>query len=48
MYAERTMPIINDNNKNIFIKTLTPRLIDIEKETKRKRIEKVINKVSKQ
>lgn len=44
MYAERAMPIINDKNKVLFIKTLTSRLDDIEKDTKRKRIEKVINK----
>jgi hypothetical protein len=32
MYAERAMPIINENNKTIFIKTLTARLGDIERE----------------
>ncbi|MDH3269216.1 MAG: hypothetical protein OEM46_10220 [Ignavibacteria bacterium] len=46
MYAEKAMTIINDNNKNLFIKTLTIRLDDIEKESKRKRIEKVIKKFS--
>ena len=45
MYAERAMPIINDNNKTLFIKTLTSRLGDIERDTGRKRIEKVIKKV---
>ncbi|TMU54477.1 hypothetical protein [Flagellimonas algicola] len=44
MYAERAMPIINDQNKDRFVKTLTSRLEDIEKETKRKRVEKVIKK----
>lgn len=44
MYAERAMPIINENNKTIFIKTLTARLGDIERETGRKRVEKVIKK----
>lgn len=46
MYAENAIPIINDKNKNTFIKTLTSRLDDIEKDTKRKRVEKVIKKVS--
>lgn len=47
MYAEKALPIINDENKNIFIGTLTLRLDEIEKETKRKRVEKVIKKFSK-
>ncbi|MBK5285650.1 MAG: hypothetical protein JJE25_09630 [Bacteroidia bacterium] len=46
MYAERAMPIINEKNKARFIKTLSSRLNDIEKETKRKRVEKVIKKIS--
>jgi len=46
MYAERAMTIINDNNKNIFIKTLSSRLVDIDKESKRKRIQRVIKKFS--
>lgn len=46
MYAEKAMPIINDKNKALFIKTLTSRLDDIEKDTKRKRVEKVIKKFS--
>jgi len=46
MYAEKAMPIINNSNKNLFIKTLTSRLEDIEKDTKRKRVEKVIKKCS--
>ncbi|WP_420400275.1 hypothetical protein [Flagellimonas sp.] len=44
MYAERAMPIINDKNKALFLKTLTSRLNDLEKESKRKRVEKVIKK----
>lgn len=44
MYAERAVPIISDKNKDLFVKTLTSRLGDIEKETKRKRVEKVIKK----
>jgi len=45
MYAERAMPIINQQNKQIFIMTLNARMNEIEKETKRKRVEKVINKL---
>ena len=44
MYAERAISVVNDKNKTIFVETLTSRLNDIEKETKRKRIEKVIKK----
>ena len=47
MYAENAMTIINERNKNIFIKTLTSRLNEIQKDTKRKRVEKVIKKVKK-
>jgi hypothetical protein len=46
MYAEKALPIIHDKNKALFIKTLTSRLGDIEKDTKRIRVEKVIKKVS--
>ena len=45
MYAEKAMPIINEKNKLLFIKTLSSRLDEIEKDTKRKRVEKVISKV---
>ncbi|MEO9511103.1 MAG: hypothetical protein ABJN84_02615 [Flavobacteriaceae bacterium] len=44
MYAERAIPVVDEKNKTLFVKTLTSRLNDIEKETKRKRIEKVIKK----
>ena len=46
MYAERAIPIINDKNKLQFIRILTSRLPDIEKDTKRKRVEKIIKKLS--
>jgi hypothetical protein len=46
MYAENAMPIINDQNKTIFVEVLTSRLGDIDKDTKRKRVEKVIKKFS--
>ncbi|MEH6937968.1 hypothetical protein V7056_08920 [Bacillus sp. JJ664] len=45
MYAERAMPIIDQQNKQIFIMALNARMNEIEKETKRKRVEKVINKL---
>lgn len=46
MYAEKAIPIVNHKNKMLFIKTLTFRLYNIEKESKRKRVEKVIKKVN--
>ncbi|MBA2611867.1 MAG: hypothetical protein H0U95_07855 [Bacteroidetes bacterium] len=46
MYAEKAVPIINAKNKPAFIKTLTSRLDDIDKDTKRKRVEKVIKVLS--
>lgn len=46
MYAERAMPVINDKNKEQFIKTLLSRLDDIDKDSKRKRVEKLIKKIS--
>ena len=45
MYAERILPIINEQNKNDFVEALKSRLNDIEKESKRKRVEKVIKKL---
>ncbi|MES2779020.1 MAG: hypothetical protein V4651_03885 [Bacteroidota bacterium] len=47
MYAEQVLPIIQASNKVLFIKTLSARLGDIEKDTKRKRVEKVIAKLNK-
>lgn len=46
MYAERALPVINEKNKKQFIKTLHSRLDDIERETGRKRVEKIIKKFS--
>ena len=45
MYAENALPAINNVNKSTFIKTLKSRLGDIEKDTKRVRVEKVIKKI---
>jgi hypothetical protein len=47
MYTENVLPVIEDKYKKDFIKTLTSRLADIEKDTKRNRVEKVIKKLSK-
>jgi hypothetical protein len=46
LYAENAVSIINDKNKALFIETLISRLGDIEKDTKRKRVEKLIKKWS--
>lgn len=48
MYAENAIPIVHAHNKDLFIKTLSDRLGDIEKESKRMRVEKVIRKLAKQ
>lgn len=45
MYAENALPIINERNKTAFVQTLTARLNDFEKESKRKRVEKVLKKI---
>jgi hypothetical protein len=47
MYAENALPVIDAKNKTVFIKTLSSRLGDFEKETKKVRIEKVIKKLNK-
>lgn len=45
MYAERSLPIIEDYNRERFKKTLFIRLDELEQESKRKRIEKVLKKL---
>ena len=45
-YAESTMPIIDAAHKAAFLKVLNTRLPDVEQDTKRKRLEKVIKKMS--
>lgn len=47
MYAELALPLIHKGNRELFINTLTLRLQDIEKESKRKRVEKIIEKAGK-
>ncbi|RKN79414.1 hypothetical protein [Ulvibacterium marinum] len=44
-YPEKTIPVVNGKNKKLFVKTLNTRLADIEVDTKRKRIERVIKKI---
>lgn len=46
MYAERTLPVVNTGNKERFAAILKDRLGDIEKESRKKRIERVIKKLS--
>ncbi len=46
MYAERTVPIIDKDNKEQFIKILETRMPDLEKESQKKRVEKIIRKLS--
>jgi hypothetical protein len=46
MYAEYALPIITDKNRALFIRTLSSRLSEIEKDTKRIRVEKIIKKVT--
>jgi hypothetical protein len=45
-YAEDALPVVSEKNKKIFLKTLNSRLSDIEKDSKKKRVEKVIKKLS--
>ncbi|MCB0504048.1 MAG: hypothetical protein KDC58_00960 [Cyclobacteriaceae bacterium] len=46
MYAERALPVIRSSDMKIFAEVLSDRLNDIEKESKRKRMEKVIRKLT--
>jgi len=47
MYAENAMPYIQEGQKAQFIKVLESRLGDIEKDSKKKRVEKVLKKLGK-
>jgi hypothetical protein len=47
MYAENALPVIDGKYKTDFIEVLTSMLGDIEKESKRNRVVKVIKKLSK-
>ena len=46
MYAENAIPVITDKYKKDFIKVLSSRLSEIEKESKQKRVRKVIKQLS--
>ena len=45
MYAERTLPIINAKNKIEFVNLLNERIIELNKDSQKKRIEKVLKKL---
>jgi hypothetical protein len=45
MYAENALPVIDSDNKAIFLKVLNSRIREIEKDSKRKRVDKVISKI---
>ena len=45
MYAEKAIPVVNAANRDHFVKVLAARLNEIEKESQRKRIERVVRKV---
>lgn len=47
MYAENALPVIDEQHKNALTRALSARLAEVEKESKRKRIEKVLRKLSK-
>jgi hypothetical protein len=46
MYAEKAIPIIREKDRDLFLRTLSSRLGDIRKESKRRRVEKVIARLS--
>jgi succinate dehydrogenase flavin-adding protein (antitoxin of CptAB toxin-antitoxin module) len=45
-YAEQALPVINGENKNHFRKILEDRLPEVQPESKKKRVEKVLKKLS--
>lgn len=45
MYAEHALPVIDASTKAAFLKVVSGRLVDMDKESKRKRVEKVIKKL---
>lgn len=46
MYAEIATPIVREKDKDLFLSVLRSRLGDVQKESKRRRVEKVIAKLS--
>jgi len=47
MYAEKAAAVVTDTNKGAFVRVLTARLDDIDQDSKRKRVEKVVRQVVK-
>jgi len=45
MYAEKTFEVVNKNNQSAYIKVLDSRMDDLEKDSQRKRIEKLLKKL---
>lgn len=45
MYAENALPVMGGSQKREFVRTLSSRLGDFEKESKRKRVEKVLKRL---
>jgi hypothetical protein len=45
-YAERALTVVDEKHKPMFIKTITSRLDEIQTETKRRRVEKVLKKLT--
>jgi hypothetical protein len=46
MYAEKALPFVPESHKATFIQSLSSRLDDFEKESKRKRVEQVLKKLA--
>lgn len=46
MYAERALPVINETYRNEFINLLTERMGELEKESQRRRIKKVLKRLA--
>ena len=44
-YCEHSLPVINDNNRQQFQKVMNARLNDLEKDSQRKRVAKVLKKI---
>lgn len=47
MYAERVLPVVTDQYNKQFISILNDRMSDLEKDSQKKRIEKVLKKLNK-
>ncbi len=45
LYAEKTLPVINAENQRIFIELLEERFDELEKDSQKRRIEKVLRKL---